>query len=223
MQATKRVDIYAFIHKGIRANLAQVMLAVGRMDGMDAAETQATLSDVRALLKLCHKHLDKEDQFVHPAMELRAPGSTQQIAHEHVEHEASIARLDTCVGAVEQATAAQRDAAIEALYRELALFTADNLQHMEYEQTEHNRVLWAHYSDAEIMGLERAIVASIPPEDMGLTLRWMVPYMNPAERALFLGGVRQGAPADAFGHILNMLKPLLGALEWRKLSLALGV
>ena len=34
----------------------------------------------------------------------------------------------------------------------LALFIADNFQHMHVEETAHNAVLWARYTDAELMG-----------------------------------------------------------------------
>jgi hypothetical protein len=46
------------------------------------------------------------------------------------------------------------------LYHHLALFVADNFQHMHIEETVHNPTLWAHYSDAE---LAKSISASSPP------------------------------------------------------------
>jgi hypothetical protein len=84
-------------------------------------------------------------------------------------------------------------------------------------------VLWAHYSDAEILAIEHAIVASQSPEDAQLSLRWMLPHMTPGERALMLGGLRAHAPAEAFEGVLSLIRPLLGGRDWRKLALALGL
>ena len=221
--ATRRFDLYAFIHKAIRANLAQVMLGVGRMDCNDESEINATLSDVEGLLELCETHLANENRFVHPAMEARDPGSTRAIAGEHVEHLAAIDRLRCLAVALRGSTGMARHEAGDRLYRALALFAGENYEHMDYEQTEHNRVLWANYSDEELRGIEHAIVSSLPQDEVQYVLRWMLPHLNPAERAVLLGGLQREAPREVFGGVLDMLRPLLGRLEWRKLTLALGV
>ena len=61
-----------------------------------------------------------------------------------------------------------------------------------------------------------------PPEEMMFVLRWMVPFMNPAERAAMLGDMRAHAPAPAFVAALDVVRPHLSEREWTKLSLALG-
>jgi hypothetical protein len=55
------------------------------------------------------------------------------------------------------------------------------------EETAHNAVLWQCYTDAELMGVHGALVASIPPHEMMLVMRWMVPFMSPAERTAHAG------------------------------------
>ena len=105
----------------------------------------------------------------------------------------------------------------------LAAFVAENFEHMQREETEHNAVLWAHYSDAEILEIEHRIVGSLSPQESALTMRWMLPHMTPAERAGLLGGMRAQAPAEAFDGVLSQIRPLLGGREWRKLALALGL
>ena len=44
--------------------------------------------------------------------------------------------------------------------RQLALFVAENLHHMQIEETTHNDLLWESYSDAEIQANEQRLVAS---------------------------------------------------------------
>src|SRR5262245_20177157 len=81
-----RVDMYAGIHKALRALMADTLLALGRMDHDDGLELAQTTQRVLELLEFCRAHLKHENDFVHAAMESRAAGSSGRIAHEHEEH-----------------------------------------------------------------------------------------------------------------------------------------
>ena len=155
--AVPRFDMYACIHKALRALMADSLLALGRMDPEDALELAQVTQRLMQLLAFCRSHLQHENDFVHRAMEARAPGSSGQIAHEHDEHKEAI----------------------------------------------------------------DALVGSIPPEEMMFVVRWMVPFMNPAERAAMLGDMRAKAPAPAFAAALDVVRPHLSEREWAKLSASL--
>jgi hypothetical protein len=220
--AASRVDMYTGIHKGLRAFMGEVLATVGRMDAHDPDEVAAIAAEVRVLLEALRRHLHHEDQFKHPAMEARRPGSACGTAGDHVHHVAAIERLEADLLAVERSADAARPAAALGLYRRLALFVAENCEHMQVEETENNAVLWAAYTDEELLEIEHALVASIPPRWLALYLRWMVPAMAPAERAAFLTGIHLGAPADVFEQVLATVKPHLGERDWAKLMAALG-
>ncbi|MEW6704024.1 MAG: hypothetical protein AB1430_04155 [Pseudomonadota bacterium] len=216
--SSPRHDIYAFIHKGLRAFMAHSLVRLGRLDPHDPDDVAEVRAEVQALLHTCAGHLKHENEIVHRAMEARRPGSSAAIAGEHVEHERSIAALQSLLDRLPGS-----DDAAHALYHALAAFVAHNYEHMEQEETAHNAVLWACYSDDEIRGIEHEIHMSIEPEEMRLALRWMLPHMSPAERAALLRGMRQAAPAEVFEGVLGLVRPLLGGRDWRKLSLALGL
>lgn len=218
-----RVDLYVTIHKAIRAMMTDALLAVGRMDADDGIEVANVTDRVLELLDFCASHLKHENEFVHTAIEARAAGASERIAHEHVEHLQHIAALCQSVEHVRAAPAGERAAPALELYRALSLFIAENFQHMFVEETAHNAVLWARYTDAELIDIHDRLVASIPPLEMMVVARWMVPFMNPAERALMLGGVKQHAPAPAFQAILDTVRPHLSQGEWAKLARALDL
>jgi hypothetical protein len=218
-----RMDMYGGIHKALRALMADTLLAVGRMDVEDDLDLAQATERVLQLLDICASHLKHENEFVHAAIEARAPGASERIAHEHEQHEAHIAALGSAVAALRACPTAQRAGAAQSLYGELALFIADNFQHMHVEETAHNAVLWARYTDAELVEIHDRLVASIPPAEMMMIARWMVPFMNPAERVGVLSGVRQNAPAPAFQAILDTVRPHLSANEWAKLARALDL
>lgn len=218
-----RIDLYAGIHKAMRAIMADTLLALGRVDTDDEADMNDMAERLEGLLALCGQHLTHENDFVHPALEARASGTSLTIATEHVEHVRHIAGLRTDLQALLQAPAAARPPMALALYRELSLFVAENFHHMHQEETAHNAALWAHYSDDELNQLHQALVASVPPEEMTVVLRWMVPAMNPAERAELLGDMQAHAPAPAFSAALDVVRPHLSAGDWSKLCRSLNL
>jgi hypothetical protein len=218
-----RVDMYGGIHKALRAMMADTLLAVGRLDAEDDLEFAQVTERVMALLDACAAHLKHENEFVHAAIEARAPGASDRIAHEHGEHEKHIAGLGEDIAALRGCPAAARAQQVANLYSGLSLFIADNFQHMHVEETAHNAVLWARYTDAELMEIHERLVASIPPAEMMAFARWMVPFMNPAERAGMLGGMKQHAPAPAFQAVLDTVRPHLTDREWAKLARALDL
>ena len=221
--AAPRYDIYAFVHKGLRTWMGELLNRLGRTDPTDAAEVGAALDSLRDLLAFCRSHIAHEDDFIHAAMEARRPGSAAHTASDHLAHETAIRELEGIVGSLEYGPAATRTATLQRLYRAFAVFVAENLEHMSVEESHNNLVLWETHTDAEIMAIEHALVASIPPAEMMGTLRRMLPAMNALERAAMLGGMRQGMPAEAFGAVLTMLEPLLSPADWHKVDTALGL
>jgi len=223
-QAPARFDIYCGIHKAMRAMMADTLLAVGRLDPSDIEEITAVSGRVMELLDFCSDHLHHENAYIHKAIEARAPGASEVVAHEHEDHRRHIADLKHSVAALWAMPEATRsDAAVLNLYRDLALFVADNFRHMHVEETAHNALLWARYTDAELVAIHTELVASIPPADMVYTLRWLVPYMNPAERTGLLADMQAHAPAPAFAAALDVVQPHLTLTEWAKLARSLGL
>jgi hypothetical protein len=217
-----RADLYTGIHKAMRALLCDTLVALGRMDGADAADVQATLARLRHAIDLSRQHLHKEDQYVHPAMESRRRGSTAAPRKQHTEHEESFERLEALALRVERTQGAARAAAALELYRAYALFMANDLVHMNLEETENNAVLWAHFEDKELHAVHQNILASIGPTLMTDYLRWMVPAMSPAERVGLIAGMRASLPAEVFAGLLGLVRSVLGEREWTKLLAAFG-
>ncbi len=220
--AAPRFDMYTVIHKAIRAQMADALLGLGRMDANDQADLTRATQRVLDLLDMCTAHLQHENEFVHPALEARAPGSSATIANEHVNHEWHIAHLTETTMTLLGAVPANRAQVAALLYRELTLFLADNFQHMHQEETAHNQILWANYTDTELIGIHQTLVAAIAPDAMVRTLRWMVPAMAPTERTAMLADMQAHAPRPAFEAVLDTVRPYLSDTEWDKLARSLG-
>lgn len=221
--ATPRFDIYALIHKGLRACLSHNLVTIGQLDWTDSDEVAAVMDEVADLMDFCRLHVEKESTYVHTAMEKRRPGSSDGAAEDHEHHLRDIDALTAQAFTLRRLPVLRREEAVHTLYQQLARFVADNLEHMAMEERDHNRILWDTHSDEEIMAIERAIVASQSPQDAQRSLRWMLTAMRPTERAGFLTAMRQNAPSEVFDDVMGRLRSLLPERDLLKLYAALGL
>lgn len=220
---SSRYDIYRPIHKGLRAFMADTLLAVGRMDADDAADTADVLSRVRGLVDVLHGHIRHENAHVHAAMDARAPGAAGETAAEHDEHRVALHAVSAAADAVAAAPSAmERAQAAHALYLTLAHLVGESLVHMDKEERVNNAVLQGVYSDAELDAIERGILATLTPDETAVLMRWILPALTPAERAGALCGMRGAMPAAAFDGLLAMLRTHLSPVDMAKLEAALA-
>ena len=218
-----RFDMYQPIHKGLRNFLCDTLSRVGRVDVFDVEDLARTLAQLEALLSFCAKHLAHENEFLHTAIAARVPGGAGRTVDDHVEHEHSIEALRGETRALLAAPDAERMTLALRLYRHLALFVAENLQHMHIEETANNALLWAHYSDAELVQIHDRLLATIAPADNMEVMRWMVPALSPVQRAGLLGEMKAHAPAPVFDAVIDLVRPQLDIRDWTKLAGAIGV
>ena len=216
-----RYDIYRRVHKAVRACLFDATAALGRADPHDDCEVRAALARLEELLVLCESHLEHENAFIHRAMEARRPGSARRFVEDHVHHEASIEALRARARELEAAHEEDRDAALHGLYRAVALFVAENLEHMEREEAENNAVLQDAYTDSEIAAIERTLVAALAPGQMMQALRWFLPAMQHGERLAMLAGMAQ-APAPVREAALGIARTRLDPADFARLASALA-
>jgi Hemerythrin HHE cation binding domain len=221
--AAPRYDFYAGIHKALRLFMGDTLVRIGSTDAADAPALQSALGQLHALLSACEQHLEHENRFVHPLLEAAVPGSSVRVAGEHEDHLEAIASLRDLAGLVQHAQAPRRAAALHRLYLALAQFVAENFEHMAIEETAHNPVLWAHYSDPELLVHHDALVASIAPQDMMALLGWFMPALSAPERAGLLGGMRASAPAPAFEAALAIARQRLAPADMTRLAEDLGI
>lgn len=222
MQSPTRYNIYEVVHKGLRARLSRTLVAIGQLDAEDDACVQDVVAEVRTTLAMMRGHLGSENDFVHVAMEARAPGSTRRIVEEHVHHEQDIEVLEDACAALLGGAAAERAVLGSRLYVLFDRFLQDNFAHMRYEEDHHNAVLWAAYTDAEILAVEHALVAAIPPDKKALFVRSMIPAIPTSDRAKVLGGMRASAPPEVFAGIYDAVASLLDAGARQRLDAALA-
>lgn len=217
-----RLDLYGPIHKALRAFMCHVMQSVGTLDPDDDERRHAVLDDVDALLALMRSHLQHENDFLHTAIEARRPGGARDTADDHGLHGDVLGNLEDESRALRDARAQHRGVLVQRLYRHLAAFVGENLVHMQVEETHNNATLWALYDDAELAALHDRLVASIPPAEMALCVRWMAVALTDAELAALFADMQAKAPPPAFEALLDVARARLNHSRWGRLARALG-
>lgn len=217
-----RINMYSGIHKALRLFMSDTESRLSRTDAADSEDLQGALAQVRELLGTMRKHLEHERNFVHPAMHARRPGSAQVTEGDHDHHDWAIDKLLALCEHCASAIGSARQQHLDHLHLQLSVFIGENLVHMNLEETENNAVLWACYTDEELHAIHEQIVAAIPPQEMQATLRWMLPALNPGERAGMLLGMRAGMPPPVFAGVLELTRSLLSARDMQKLEAALA-
>jgi hypothetical protein len=198
-----RFDIYATIHKAMRHRMGVTLLRIGNMDANDAVDCRQALDEFEGLLVLCVDHIQHENDFIHPAIEALLPGASTCVADQHEDHLKDIARLRDEASCLEaEVDPTTRRVLAVRLYRQLALFIADNFQHMHLEETANNAALRDLYTDESIIKLHDRLLASVAPDAHLALLRWTFPAMTPAERSDMLSNAAKRMPADAFRVLL---------------------
>lgn len=220
--AMQRFNIYAGIHKAVRAFLCDTLARVARLDIEDRQAIAHTMKQLRDMLGFCSDHIVHEDRFVHPAMERRQPGSSAGTAEEHLHHARTVASLMAAGEALEQGAPEDRPAVWNRLQQELAVFVGENLLHMDIEENANNAVLQACYSDEELMALHHEILAALTPLEMATSTRWILIGSSPAERARLMAGMRADAPPAAFEAMLDLARDSLAPDDWNRLAAALA-
>ena len=209
-----RFDLYGPIHKGLRHFMHDTLWRVGHLDPQDDGERDETLAQLDSLLALLHSHVQHENDHVHSAIEARQPGGSRQTAGDHVEHLESLQQLGQLAARLKRTQGTERARQAASLYRSLAQFVAENLEHMAVEESTNNALLWALYTDAELHEIHGRILASVGPEEMALVTRWMSAALNAQELAEVFGGMRASAPREAFEALLAIARASLDARRW---------
>jgi Hemerythrin HHE cation binding domain len=217
------VDLYRNIHKGIRHELFGVTFTAGSIDPSDRESLVAFGGRVHNLTGLLASHAHHEDEFLQPLVEVHTPGFAATILSDHAILDAQMTSLDLLAERAIDAARSERRELVHRLHLGLAEFTSRYLAHQDLEEVDVMPALSAVVGADELAAVEHALVASIPPEEMGPALAIMLPAMNIEDRTEMLSGMQAGAPPEVFAGVCGLAQSVLAPTDWRALATRLGV
>lgn len=216
------VDLYRDIHKGIRAELFAVVSTAGNIDPASHLDGAALTDHVVSIGGVLESHAHHEDAVIDPVLAVHLPDLAARINDDHERLETSFERITELAHSVVDAPSGDRRRLTQLLHLDLARFTSDYLAHQDLEE----RVVMPRIED--VVGVEAcaamhgAIVGSIPPDEMARSLAFMLPAMNLEDRVEMFGGIRMGAPPEAYLAIVDLARSVLEPSDFASLDNRLG-
>lgn len=207
--------------------MGAALLQLGRLDLNDEQEVRGASDALLGLVDWLEQHLHIEETFVHRALEERRQDPlllTLRRDHEHHQRAFALLRADAAglvAGLREPMTT--RRARARHLYLAFSRFVAENFSHMAEEETDMNLLLWESFTDAELLGIYQAILASERPEQLDMGMLWLLPAISPDDRVAVVGGARALLPAPVFDRLSRRLRSALSERDYEKLASALGL
>jgi len=188
-----RLDLFLAVHKGIRAELFETTRLVARTDFSELAEAQIAAACVQRTFGFLEEHAHHEDETIFAALKPYAPVLCAELDNEHSRIDGLMLEIVRLLERLESSAPAERAGLGRRIYALLGTFVAEYLRHMEREEGETNRRLWAHFSDEQLGALQGRIIAAFEPARLAQWMELILPELNATEREQLLAKAGEAA------------------------------
>jgi hypothetical protein len=141
------IDLYSLPHKALRVAVAQAGTVLSATDP-DRLDTDLVV--VRGVLAELCDHAAHEDVFIHPLLARLAPAVEAELTVQHHELDAAIDDLHRRIDRAESGTTQRTESALGDLHRAYQRVAAQNLFHLDHEETVAMPALWARASSVSL-------------------------------------------------------------------------
>ena len=211
MDNQSRYNVFNNIHKGLRGMLFTTQLQIQQTD-FASAEALTVVNELENVLHYFDEHADHEDRFILANILEQEPQIAKELENDHViDHNLSEQLRGHIAIWKAAATNSEKENAGRQLFYSFNEFIAFNLYHMNKEENQLLLLLWKHFTDEQIHGMEQQILASINPEVLMAESRWMMRSLSCSEIAGWLEGIRMGAPKPVYDLYMQMAREELCA------------
>lgn len=187
-------DNFVYVHRALRRDLARIIEG-----GRELFE-----SDFPRFARILAKHTELEDVLFFPALEERAPGSTQMTTDPHQEIEALVDSL-------------LADSSGEDLLERLRALQELLLAHLAEEEELVMPAMMEHFEAAEIWALDGQIMEHCAPEFMQEMLPWWFTHIDAADRVAVAQNMVAGVPPEVLGLLVQLIRAGLAEQDWQAL------
>jgi hypothetical protein len=212
----ERYKSYGAVHKGLRNGLSQMLFLACNTDYSNAASVEKIYKLGQKLFKLMSSHAEDENNIMLAELETRMQGAAHHDTHDHEVIEAGQKNLETMLDEMYSVVNNGGNATPigEEFYTAYSRFFGEYMLHMVHEETITQQQLWDNFTDAELIGLTQRIVSKLPIDKTMDWYSFMIPAMNPAERAGMYTMLNMTLPVEVFQVIDAGIKQFLPADEY---------
>lgn len=187
----ERVDLFSVIHKGIRGALFELAAEVARVEVSSTEAVDRICCHVARVLGYLDEHAAHEDAHAFVALREVDAKLADELEAEHRGLEVAQADVERAAEALAMLDLAGRAAGAARLVCALNHLIALQLLHMNREEIEVNRALWAGFDDEALAAVRARVVSGIPAPRYAEWMELVRIATNPVERQR-AGGERVG-------------------------------
>jgi hypothetical protein len=173
---------------------------------------------------LLHQHAGLEDDYVFPDVRKFEPEMIDTLLMEHREVVRKIAGVWKIADEVKPLK--NREERIEIgdkLNRTANDLFAFYLTHLSNEESTLVPAMWKHFTDEQILTMQRKIIGSLTAERAAQWNSWLFPSLNINELTGMFIGLKKGAPAPVFQNLTSMAEKALGEKRWETVKAKAGL
>ena len=173
---------------------------------------------------LLHQHAGLEDDYVFPDVRQFEPKMIDTLSTVHREVVRKIA--DVWKVADEVKTLKNREERLEKgneLNRTTNDLFAFYLTHLNSEESTLVPAMWKHFTDEQILAMQRRVIASLTPEQATQWNSWLFPSLNINELTGMFIGLKKGAPPPVFQNMTRIAEKTLSEDRWAALKTKAGL
>ncbi|MEZ4689179.1 MAG: hemerythrin domain-containing protein [Ignavibacteria bacterium] len=171
---TLRPQIYEVPHKAIRNALSQLTMMSGYTDYNDSQELEKLQNSFKEIFGMLDVHAAHENNVTLKHLESKIGGSSRHDMEDHEKIEADMRSLEKLFSGITEINGDRTAAGIE-FYEKLSEFHANYLLHMLEEEQVTQPLVWNNFNDEEIPQQETEIRSAIPPGEMLIWCKYLMP------------------------------------------------
>lgn len=214
--AQQRHEMYRATHKAIRHMMYETAHSLGVADYQDKTVADGALASLESTISVLVLHAGHEENFVHTALEERAPGFIESFEKDHGNDERVYAQLRNLSNEVGSASGGRKAELGNEIYEIYNRFVGTYLDHLHREENELQQALWDNFTDDELGAIEGVIMENISPDLMAQFIPLICNSYNPDELASLLGEMKGGMPPEVFQGLSQACESATPADIWAK-------
>ncbi len=218
----ERYNILNQVHKGLKAFLYDTALLTQQTDFIIMDEAVLALDRIGEAMYLFGQHALYVERLLFPFVVEYHPALITSFKQQYQANAVLIQRLRGLLTAYDHAVSSdEKHTAGHAIQKAFTGFVVAHLEGMAREDSLLNSLLWRHYNDAELLALEKEIVAKLPPKDLSLLSTWIIRGMNNREIIEWLRAIEKTCIAAIFSTFFSSAEKELPETRWLKIQEAL--
>lgn len=219
----ERYNIFNQVHKGLRAFLYETAMQVQQTDFAKAEEAARAQESMEEALYYFNQHALHIERFIFPFIIAYHPHLVATCKQQYQANSVQAQKLRGAMNAYCHAEdPVEKTAAGKAILKTFTGFLTAHLDCMSREDNLLNSLLWRYYNDAELLGLEKEIVAKLAPRDLAMLSKWVIRGMNNAEIIEWLRSIEKTCITPVFSSFFSSAEKELPEGRWQTIQEALA-